>query len=177
MTPDPTRPMPFASLAGYLREDFLRRLLSQALQFASTSQAPCAATLAKALALIPVPGYRQFGRAPRGLQVREAVSQFRASSLFVGRVLEVWLEAHRPLAALGETFLDAEGIPREPIHAEEEQFRGQWSLDEILALADRFCETQQADKDDVALLFCCLTNRAPVADGTAAAEGDAPADA
>ena len=177
MTPDPAQPVPFVSLTGCLREDFLRRLITQAIEFAPTSRVPCCTALTKALAPISVPGFRQFHRAPRGLQVREATSRFRESSAFVGRVLEAWLEAHRPLAALVEEFLGTEGIPRERIRAEDEQFRDQWSLDEALRLTDRFCAAHPADKDEVALLICCLTSRAPVADGPAATGTDVPPDA
>ncbi len=177
MTPDMTQAVPFVSLTGCLREDFLRRLIAQALEFVPTSSAPCSVALAKALAPIPVPGFRQFRRAPRGLQVRAAISRFRESSPFVGRVLEAWLEAHHPLAALGEAFLDTEGIPRELIRAEDEQFHDRWSLDEVLRLADRFCAAHPVDKDDVALLLCCLTSRAPVADSPAATGVDSPPDA
>ena len=164
-------------LTGCLRDDFLRRLITQTLEFVPTSPAPCIVALTKALAPIPIPGFRQFPRAPRGLHVRAAIFRFRESSAFVGRVLEAWLEAHRPLAALGEAFLDTEGIPRERIRAENEQFRDRWSLDEVLQLADRFCATHPADRDDVALLLCCLTSRAPVADSPAATGVDVPPDA
>jgi hypothetical protein len=156
--------MPFVGLTGCLREDFLRRLITQALEVASTSHASCCVALIKSLAPIPVPGYRQFQRAPRGLQVREATTRFRASSAFVGQVLEAWLEAHRPLAALAEAFLDAEQIPRERIRAEEGLFRDQWSVDKVLELADRFCAAHPADRDDAALLLCCLTGRGPAVD-------------
>lgn len=172
MSPEPNQAVPFVSLGGFLREDFLHRLLRQAIEFAPTASAPCGAALTKLLAPIPVPGFRQFLRAPRGLQVRAATSRFQSSDAFVGRVLEVWMEANRPLADLGERFLEAQGIPLQRIQAEEEQFRDRWSLDEVLRLADLFCAEHPSDQDDVALLLCCLSSRAPVADEPVAA--DAP---
>lgn len=173
MSQDQDQAVPFVSLGACLREDYFHRMMSQTLDFASASSAPCSAAFAKALAQISIPGFRQFLRAPRNLQVRAAISRFDSSDAFVGRVLEAWLEANRPLAALGESFLDAQGIPRQRILADEEEFRGRWSIEEVLRLADLFCAQHPADRDDVALLLCCLTSRAPVADAPAAS--DAPA--
>jgi hypothetical protein len=170
MPPESNQAVPFVSLGGFLREDFLQRLLRQAIEFASTASAPCGAALTRLLGPIPVPGFRQFLRAPRGLQVRAATSRFQSSDAFVGRVLEAWLEANRPLADLGARFLEAQGIPCQRIQAEEEQFRSRWSLDEVLRLADLFCAEHPSDQDDVALLLCCLSGRAPVADAPVPAD-------
>lgn len=172
MSLDQDQPVPFVVLGGCLRTDFFHRMLLQTIDFASKSSAPGGAALVKALATIPVPGFRQFLRAPRGLQVRAAISRFDSSDAFVGCVLEAWLEANLPLASLGESFLDAQGIPRRRIVAGEQAFHGRWSMDEVLRLADLFCAQHSADRDDVALLLCCLTSRAPVADAPEAS--DAP---
>ena len=162
--PSESQSVPFVSINVCLREDFLFRVLHQVLECLPASSAPCSAALTRALAPIPVGGFRQFHRAPRGLQARAAVSQFRSSGVFVGRALEVWLEANRTLAAAVEEFLVKHEIPRERIQAEAGQFRDRWSLDEVLRLADLFCAEQGAgDRDEVALLLCCLTSRAPVA--------------
>jgi hypothetical protein len=164
--PSEPQSVPFVSINDCLREDFLFRVLHRVLECLPTSSAPCSAALTRALAPIPVGGFRQFNRAPRGLQARAAMSQFRSSGVFVGRALEVWLEANRTLAAAVEEFLAKHEIPRERIRAEAGQFRDRWSLDEVLRLADLFCAEQgAADRDDVALLLCCLTSRAPVAVG------------
>jgi hypothetical protein len=176
MSPESNQTVPFVSLGGFLREDFLHRMLRQAIEFALTSSAPCGAALTKALAPIPVPGFRQLLRAPRALQVRAAVSRFQSSDAFVGRVLEAWLEANRPLADLGERFLGAQGIPCQRIRAEEEQFRDRWSLDEVLRLADLFCAEHPSDRDDVALILCCLSGRAPVGDDPVPADAPAAAE-
>jgi hypothetical protein len=65
-----------------------------------------------------------------------------------------------------EEVLVKQEIPRERIQAEAGQFRDRWGLDEVLRLADLFCAEQgAADRDDVALLLCCLTSRAPVTVG------------
>ena len=162
--PSEPQSVPFVSINDCLREDFLFRVLHRVLECLPTSSAPCSAALTRALAPIPVGGFRQFHRAPRGLQARAAMSQFRSSGVFVARALEVWLEANRTLAAAVEEFLAKHEIPRERIRAEAGQFRDRWSLDEVLRLADLFCAEQgAADRDDVALLLCCLTSRAPVA--------------
>jgi hypothetical protein len=161
--PSEPQPVPFVGINDCLREDFLFRVLHRVLESLPTSSAPSSAALTRALTTIPVGGFRQFNRAPRGLQARAAMSQFRASGVFIGRALEVWLEANRTLAAAVEEFLVKQEIPRERIQAEAGEFRDRWSLDEVLRLADLFCAEQDAaDRDDVALLLCCLTSRAPV---------------
>lgn len=161
--PSEPQPVPFVGINDCLREDFLFRVLHRVLECLPTSPAPCSAALTRALAPIPVGGFRQFNRAPRGLQARAAMSQFRSSGVFVGRALEVWLESNQTLAAAVEEFLAKQEIPRERIQAEAGQFSDRWSLDEVLRLADLFCAEQgAADRDDVALLLCCLTSRAPV---------------
>jgi hypothetical protein len=158
--------VPFVNLNGCLREDFLFRVLHQALEALPASSAPGRAGIAKALAPIPIPGFRQFHRAPKGLQARAAMSQFRSSGEFVGQVLEVWLEAKQPLAEGVEKFLDQQGIPRDRIRIEAGEFRERWSLDEVFRLADLFrAEHGPADRDEIALLLCCLTSRAPVEAG------------
>ena len=161
--PSEPQSVPFVAINDCLREDFLFRVLHRVLESLPTSSAPSSAALTRALATIPVGGFRQFQRAPRGLQARAAMSQFRSSGVFVGKALEVWLEANRTLAAAVEEFLAKHEIPRERIQAEAGQFRDRWGLDEVLRLADLFCAEQSAaDRDDVALLLCCLTSRAPV---------------
>ena len=164
--PSELQSVPFVAINDCLREDFLFRVLHRVLECLPTSFAPSSAALTRALASVPVGGFRQFNRAPRGLQTRAAMSQFRSSGVFVRRALEVWLEANRTLAAAVEEFLAKHEIPRERIRAEAGQFRDRWSLDEVLRLADLFCAEQgAADRDDVALLLCCLTSRAPLAVG------------
>jgi hypothetical protein len=161
--PSEPQSVPFVGINDCLREDFLFRVLHRVIECLPTSSAPSSAALTRALASVPVGGFRQFNRAPRGLQARAAMSQFRSSGVFVGRTLEVWLEANRTLAAAVEEFLAKQEIPRERIQAEAGQFRDRWGLDEVLRLADLFCAEQgAADRDDVALLLCCLTSRAPV---------------
>jgi hypothetical protein len=164
--PSEPQSVPFVAINDCLREDFLFRVLHRVLECLPTSSTPSSATLTRALASVPVGGFRQFNRAPRGLQARAAMSQFRSSGVFVGRALEVWLEANRTLAAAVEEFLAAHEIPRERIQTEAGEFRDRWGLDAVLRLADLFCAEQgAADRDDVALLLCCLTSRAPVAVG------------
>ena len=161
--PSELQSVPFVAINDCLREDFLFRVLHRVLECLPKSSAPCSPALTRVLATIPVDGFRQFNRAPRGLRTRAAMSQFRSSGVFVGQALEIWLEANRTLAAPVEEFLAKHEIPRERIQAEVGQFRDRWSLDEVLRLADLFCAEQgAADRDDVALLLCCLTSRAPV---------------
>lgn len=161
--------LPFVAINACLRDDFIQRVISRALEALPGSSEPCVPQLSRTLASLQIPGFRQFARAPRGLQARAAVSRFRSSSEFVGCVLTVWLAGQGALAAEVERFLEAQQVPRERIRAEEGQFRGSWSLDEVLRLADLFrVEHNQADRDDIALLLCCLTSRAPV--GTEPAE-------
>lgn len=161
--PSESQSVPFVAINDCLREDFLFRVLHRVLECLPTSSAPNGAALTRAVASVPVGGFRQFNRAPRGLQTRAAMSQFRSSGVFVGQALDVWLEANRTLAVAVEEFLAKHEIPRERIQAEAGQFRDRWSLDEVLRLADLFCAEQgAADRDDVALLLCCLTSRAPV---------------
>ena len=173
--PSEPQSVPFVAINDCLREDFLFRVLHRVLECLPTSSAPSRAALTRALAPIPVGGFRQFNRAPRGLQARAAMSLFRSSGVFVGQALEVWLEANRTLADAVEEFLVKQEIPRERIQAEAGQFRDRWGLDEVIRLADLFCAEQDAaDRDDVALLLCCLTSRAPVPVGRPAeAEAEA----
>ncbi|MFB3819605.1 MAG: hypothetical protein ACE147_18265 [Candidatus Methylomirabilales bacterium] len=169
--------LPFVAINACLRDDFIQRVISRALEALPGSSEPCAAGLARALASLQIPGFRQFARAPRGLQARAAVSRFRASSEFVGCVLGLWLAGRGALAAEVERFLEGQQVPRERIRVEDGRFRGSWSLDEVLRLADLFRkEHAEADRDDVALLLCCLTSRAPVGEKAAAESPAAAAD-
>ncbi len=169
------RAVPFVALNGCLREDFLQRVLQRALRFLPQASSSSAPPLGAALRTVAIPGFRQLARAPIPLQARAAVSRFRESGPFVGWVLEVWMEASEALAARVGQFLDREGIPQHRVQAAAGQFDDRWSLDTVLELADRFrTEDATTDRDDVALLICCLTSRAPVEDSApAAAESSA----
>jgi hypothetical protein len=161
--------LPFVAINACLRDDFIQRVIARALEALPGSSEPCVPAVSRTLASLQIPGFRQFARAPRALQARAAVSRFRSSSEFVGCVLALWLAGRAPLAAEVERFLEAQQVPRERIRVEDGQFRGSWSLDEVLRLADLFrAGHAEADRDDVALLLCCLTSRAPV--GTESAE-------
>jgi hypothetical protein len=180
MNAEASHAVPFVAINACLREDFLQRVLSRVLEFLPHASSPGVPTLTKALPSIPIPGFRQFQRAPRGLQARAAISRFRSSGEFVGSALEVWMEAESALAGYLETFLEGQGIPRQRLSAEDGHFRSYWSLDEVLRLADLFCADHEgADRDSAALLMCCLTSRAPLAEGPsgegAPAEGAAKA--
>ncbi len=173
--PSEPQSVPFIGINDCLREDFLFRVLHRVLESLPTSSAPSSAALARALASVPVGGFRQFNRAPRGLQTRAAMAQFRSSGVVVGQALEVWLEANQTLAAAVEEFLVKQEIPRERIQAEAGQFAAVEEPDEVLRLADLFCAEQgAADRDDVALLLCCLTSRAPLAVGRPAEAAGEP---
>lgn len=167
------KPVPFVGLNACLREDFVYRVLHQVLEFLPAAAAPARTKLSKALDSVPIHGFRQFQRAPRGLQARAAIARFRDSGDFIGAVLEVWLEAKAALATAVEGFLEQQKIPRARIRPDDGRFQDGWSLDEVLQLADRFREGHaDADRDEIALLLCCLTDRAPIA---AVAPPQAPA--
>ncbi len=159
---DANRSVPFVAMNGCMREDFLHRVLHRAIEFLPQASAPGAATMRTALRSIAVPGFRQVSRAPLGLQARAAISQFRISGEFVGAALDVWTESQPTLASYINAFLEKEQIPQERIKADTGQFADRWSLDKVLELAERFRAEHEADKDEVALMLCCLTNRAPV---------------
>jgi hypothetical protein len=157
--------LPFVAINACLRDDFIQRVIARALEALPGSSEPCAAGLSRTLASLQIPGFRQFARAPRALQARAAVSRFRSSSEFVGCILALWLARHGELAAEVGRFLEGQQVPRERIRVEDGRFRGSWSLEEVLRLADLFrAEHADADRDEVALLLCCLTSRAPVGD-------------
>jgi len=66
---DVSRPEPDRALRQsprVLAGGLLHRMMRQAIEFAPTSSAPCSAASTRALAPIPVPGFRQFLRPPRG---------------------------------------------------------------------------------------------------------------
>ncbi len=161
---EPNRSVPFLAMNGCMREDFLQRVLQHAIEFLPQASSAGAAGMRAALRSIAVPGFRQLSRAPFGLQARAAVSRFRMSGEFVGAALEVWVESQPTLASYVDAFLEKEQLPRGRLQAEAGQFGDRWSLDDVLQLADRFRAEHEADKDEVALMLCCLTNRAPVED-------------
>ena len=170
------QPVPFLAINVCLREDFLQRVLARALEALAHASGPCRATLAKELAVLQIPGFRQFQRAPRALQARAAIARFRESGDVAGCVLEIWTDTHTELLPAMEAFLKARGFASHRLRAEDRQFREQWSMDEVLRLADEFrTEHPDADRDDVALLLCCLTSRAPILPDPAQ-EAPAPAE-
>jgi len=163
MSAEPTQSVPFAAINVCLREDFLQRMIAQVLEGLPHASRPCVEKLNKELAALQIPGFRQFQRAPRGLQTRAAIRRFRDSGEVVGCMLEIWTDTRASLLPALEAFLKAHGLPANRLRAEEGQFRGRWSMDEVLRLADVFREEHvEADRDEVALLLCCLVSRAPV---------------
>ncbi len=169
--PDSDRSVPFIALNGCLRDDFLQRVLHRSIESLPRASSASATAVTAALRTLSIPGFRQATRAPRGLQARAAVSRFRESGAFVGQVLELWVDANEPLASSVDRFLEAQGIPRNRVQAEAGQFADRWSLEQVMELADRFrADEPKADRDDVALMLCCLTSRAPIEEAEPAAE-------
>jgi hypothetical protein len=108
-------------------------------------------------------GFRSVERAPAFVLVDGTNQAFQASNQVVYTVLSAWMEAQEPLAADVRAFLEAEAIayPAEPLPADG--FPGEWSAARMLELADKFLATHPgADKDDTALMLCCVTGNAPV---------------
>jgi len=108
-------------------------------------------------------GFRSVERAPAFVLVEGTNQAFQASNEVVFTVLLAWMEAQAPLAADVRAFLDAEEITYPAESLPPDGFSGEWSAARMLELADKHLAAHPgADRDDTALMLCCVTGNAPV---------------
>ena len=115
---------------------------------------------------VTVNGFRNSLDAPTPLLQKEILRIMQYSPIFVGLVLQIWIESHEVLKDIVFNHLTKSKMPTEGVDFSEYRFRGNWKSeswtrerDKIVSSHSEFCE------DDVALMLCCVSGSMPDAEG------------
>lgn len=155
---------------GY-REDVVSRALDARGQI--SGEATNALNSAIRKSRIRVTGYRDAHRAPHTL-LREPVCQ--AVAIFpelAGAVLRAWAESQQPLHDRVVEHLATAGIEAEYPDFSAKQLQGCWPAKEWHSQRNSFIQGSSDDisEDDVGLMLCYVTGKAPITAGPSAENG------
>ena len=112
---------------------------------------------------VSVQGFPNFPeRALPGMLKPAVISGLRASDPLAGAVLSAWFASHPSLRDAVTEHLRNRGIDAEHTDFTGHQLRDHWSSHEWMSERDSILESHDdLDKDDVALMLCCVTGRMP----------------
>lgn len=170
MTTYPYQPVPLSILNDAMREEFrtivVRRALDGLDQAASQVRRQFQAELRRHVKL---PGFTDPSRAlhspKRAALLAGLVSASHYSNALMGTILQLWDQSQMELHQAVLTFLQNSDDPiKEPAHIDTE-FPFIWPSSHMLSVRDEFrLEHPSFDEDDVALMFCYISGRAPMPD-------------
>ena len=130
---------------GHLREDVQDRLNS---------------TINREVSVHGFPNFPE--RALPGILKPAVISKLRESDQLAGAVLSAWFASHPSLRDAVTEHLCNRGIDAEQLDFTGLQLRDYWSSHEWMSERDSILESHDdLDKDDVALMLCCVTGRMP----------------
>ena len=161
----------YEAMDSVFRENVVSRALGARGQI--STEATNALNSAIQKSRIRVTGYRDSHRAPHPL-LREPVSQ--AVALFpelAGAVLRAWAESQQALHDRVAEYLPNTGMEAEYPDFSAKQFRGHWAANDWHSHRDNFIQNYEDDvgEDDVGLMLCYVTGRAPARSGAGAGDG------
>ena len=112
---------------------------------------------------VSVQGFPNFPeRALPGMLKPAVISGLRESDSLAGAVLSAWVESHPFLRDAVTEHLCNRGIDAEQLDFTGYQLRDYWSSHEWMSERDSILESHDdLDRDDVALMLCCVTGRMP----------------
>ena len=167
-SPEQSLPIPedlrLTTLLKLMTEDFtdsvVARVLSHRGQLPEDAQAGLSAAINRE---VRVQGFPNFpDRALPGILKPAVISGLRGSGPLASAVLSAWVASHSSLRDLVSDHLRNRGIDTEPPDFSGLQLRDYWSSHEWMSERDSILGSHDdLDKDDVALMLCCVTGRMP----------------
>ncbi len=152
----------FLLLHRAMRPDYQEAVLKRALSHAKSNSSPVCRLLMKAIRKLQVDGYKNANRAPIVMLLPQALQAVKLHPEQWKAVLPVWLESQPELQDTAREFLVGKGIGLDNTSLID-GFTSTWAIAEVEQLAVEFlAQHQNFDRDDVMLMFCCLTARAPL---------------
>ncbi len=168
MTTHVNKPMPLSILNKAMNEDFRSIVVRRALDWADRASAQARRGFCAALRKdVRLSGFTDSSRAlnspKRPALAAETIKASHYSNELMGAILRVWDESHAELHRVALEFLRNSAEPvQEPVLIETE-FPAVWSTDDMETAASEFLRQHASfDEDDVALMLCYLSGRAPV---------------
>jgi len=158
--------IPIINLNHVLRDDYRRTIVQRALEFREQVRKTVAQRLAKALREnVQVRGFRPVSvpKAPPPVLISPVVEGIQHSDELMEAVVTVWAESHTDLCTAVHDFLTARDLLALDIHDLQLCFSKTCKTSELLDLVDAFeAEHPDHDRDDIALMLCCLSGQMPV---------------
>jgi len=166
MTEFPFDIVTFLILNATMRQDYHQAVVKRAMDHRKQASRAARQRLDKAIkAHVEVRGFRDPIRAPTPLLLQEVLGASYHADALLGAILEVWVESHADLQVAVREYLSARDIPVVEATEMKDGFPGGWTSTEMFEAADEFQALHpDFDEDDVALMLCCLTGRAPLPD-------------
>lgn len=155
----------FRVLDRIMQDDYRDKVVQEALEHYAQAAPPTKHRLENALSRINIKGgFRNPLRAPLPILKPHVIQATKQSDSVWGAILNAWLELHKNLQDNVYDFLVSRDESVSKIEELGEGFTGYWTPEEMQEAHEAF-QTQNPDfdDDDVKLMLCCLTGRAPLA--------------
>ena len=147
-------------MSNELTDSVVTRVLSHRSQLPDDVQASLASAINGEVRVQGFPNFPE--RALPGMLKPAVISGLRASDPLAGAVLSAWFASHPSLRDAVTEHLRNRGIDAEHPDFTGHQLRDYWSSHEWMSERDSILESHDdLDKDDVALMLCCVTGRMP----------------
>jgi hypothetical protein len=163
-------PIPLTILNQAMREDFRSTVVKRALDHLDQVSDPTRRRFyAELRQHVRIAGFADPTRALRSLKrpalVSEVIRMSHLSSALMGAILRAWAESHAELQRAVSEFLRNAAEPPPETAPVETAFPAVWSAEEMQsATAEFLAKHPSFDEDDVALMLCYVSGRAPIPD-------------
>ena len=147
-------------MSGAFTDSVVAHVLSHRSHLPEDVQDRLAAVINREVSVQGFPNFPE--RALPGMLKPAVISGLRESDSLAGAVLSAWVESHPFLRDAVTEHLCNRGIDAEQLDFTGHQLRDYWSSHEWMSERDSILESHDdLDRDDVALMLCCVTGRMP----------------
>lgn len=168
MTAHLNTPIPLSVLNDAMNEGYRTIVVERALDSLNrVSPQARKRLLAEVRQDVRIPGFADSTRALNSLKrpvlTAEVIKISHRSRALMGAILRVWAESHAELHQAVLEFLRSSADPIQEPAPVETEFPAIWSTDDMEAAATEFLQQHASfNRDDVALMLCYVSGRAPV---------------
>ena len=154
-----------AVFGNTMNPDYIESVIDRALDHRDKANEGTKSRLNAAIknSAINLPGFRDTSRAPnRQLRNPMILEMMKGNDRLAGAALISWMESEKPLRDAASKHLKGKDIPTGGIDARKGEFESLWDRSEWEGECAAFAENHaDFDKDDIALMLCCVSGKLP----------------
>ena len=166
MTTTHEQSVPLSSVIYAFSPDYVRALITRALQHRNEASEGVRSTLNSAITdSVKMDGFRDASKAPPHLLKQYMLEMIDGNDRLAGAVFRAWVESQKELHDLVAQHLRGQDVPVDGPNLRERVFDSTWPKDEWRGEVDAVVESNpDLDADDVGMMVCYVSGMAPEPD-------------